>query len=429
MKIPDSKYLKILVPAVILLLVLGFMLRGRRNETSEQAPAGADKFKSLFQFMSFAPDDETTLPLDPSKIESYEITEEKFIRNIILEKNPVCVGEDFLVTVEASNPNGPDANLVVRIGNRPGNPAILRFTRAGEREFYVVVRDEGKHIEYKKVSVTVRDCPDRPFVFLKASLHATKPETAEFEVADIKGLQGTCSYEWDFGDGKNGKTNTGYATHNYGMREQTMFLSTFTAKVTVTDGRKNQAVGRATVSFPNIHFISQMMGSPIIPVIYNRFPDFSGGRYEAGITMKNIFDESIAFSEAEIEYRPCDSSGESVFRSVGAGALLSQTALPGKGTVEDRLVFYQSALPKGTCNIIVKLNGRMAGDIPVTASVYLDIPPKSGDAVGESDEGKRDQVVADKEMTEKLEKAARILGKDRPITPDDIRRLEKEGKI
>jgi len=427
MNIDRKNLVRLGIPALVVIVLAALYLRGRNEESPTREGRRADRYTGLFRFMTFSPDDETTLPLDPSKIDTYEIEEEKFIQRVVVEKDPVCTGEDFMVTVEASNPNGPDANLVTRIGNRPGNPAVLRFTRAGDREFYVVVRDEGKHIEYRKVTVKVRDCPDRPSVALRASLHATRPETGEFEVTETKGLSAPLSYEWDFGDGTTRKSAAGYAMHNYALREQNRFLSSFLARVTVTDGKRNRAEGRATLSLPNIHYVSKMMGSPIIPVLYNRFPEYAGGRYTAKLTMKNVFEEGVVFDEAEVEYRPCDSSAAPEFRSVTAGSLLGVTSIPAKGTVEDRLVFDAASLPKGTCNVIVKFTGRMGGDNTVTAGVYLDIPPRPGDASG--GEGKGDRVVTDDAMKEKLEKAARILGKDRPITPDDIRRLEKEGKL
>ncbi len=422
--------IRILVLAVIVIVLVAFHLRSKIIEGSVQKEARrTDGIAGLFQFMTFEPDDETTQPLDLSKINSYEIEEEKFIKNVLLEKDPVCTGEDFLVTVEASNPNGPDSNLVVRIGNKPGNPAIMRFTRAGEREFYVVVRDEGKHIEYKKVKVEVRDCADRPSVFLRSVLHGTRPEVAEYEVTDITGLSGSLSFEWDFGDGSRLKTSAPYATHNYGLREQNRFLSTFLTKVTVIDSRKVRAEGRTTISLPNIHFVSKMMGNPIVPVVYNRFPEISGGRYETKITMKNIFEEAVEFDEAEVEYRTCDTAGSPVYKTVAAGSLISSTSIPASSVVEDRIVLNRSSMPKGTCNVVIKLTGKMPGDNTVTASIYLDIPPAAGENVGDKEEGKSDRVVTDKTMQEKLNKAAAILGKDRPITPDDIKRLEKEGKI
>ena len=109
--------------------------------------------------------------------------------------------------------------------------------------------------------------------------------------------------------------------------------------------------------------------------------------------------------------------------------MISSTSIPAKSVAEDRIVLSQSALPKGTCNVVIKLMGKMTGDVTVTASIFLDIPPAAGENVGDKEEGKTDRVVTDKTMQEKLNKAAEILGKDRPITPDDIKRLEREGKI
>ena len=147
--------------------------------------------------------------------------------------------------------------------------------------------------------------------------------------------------------------------------------------------------------------------------------------YELPVAMKNIYDEDITFQTADIEYKPCDSSGMTETRRIDAGVLLANTVLPRRGTVDTILSFDKSQLPPFTCNLSIRLSGRMRGVTEVVANMHISIPPSGRDSV---DEG-RDAVVKDDEMINKLNRAAEILGRDRPITPDDIRRLEKEGKL
>ncbi len=416
----------IIALSIVITIAAVYILIGTSGKKGggDDSESRENRYINLFHFLSIGEDLEQK-EIDKSKIKTEEMEEAKLIKNIILEKNPVCSGEDVMVTVIASNPFGSSANLLYRVGNQRGNQVILRFKKPGPRSFYVVVRDYENHIDFREVPITVQDCPDRPFVFLRASLSRLNPEEADFEIAEQRGLTGKCVYEWDFGDGSRSTTSTGSISHSYAKREQAQFQTTFMVKVSVTDALKKKVAGRASISFPNIHYISKMMGNPILPVIYNRFPVLKNGIYEVPLTMKNIFDESVSFDEAVIEYKSCDSSWTPEQRSVSASSLLSTTYIQGKGSAESMLTFEQSQLPQSTCNLTIKLLGRMQGNSPVSAQVYLDIPPAGKDAI----DTKRDKVVEDDEMIRKLNKAAQILGKGRPITPADIKRLEDEGKL
>jgi hypothetical protein len=82
-------------------------------------------------------------------------------------------------------------------------------------------------------------------------------------------------------------------------------------------------------------------------------------------------------------------------------------------------------LPKSTCNLTITLSGQYPGNREVYAKIYLNIPPQSKEDIDAS----RDKIITDDDMIEKLNKASKILGKDKPITPQDIQKLEREGKL
>jgi hypothetical protein len=362
--------------------------------------------------------------VDKSKLKTYEIEKKKFIRDVIIEKDPVCAGEDFKVEVIASNTEGADSELTYRIGRQFGNPVILRFARSGEKVIHIFVRNSRENVDHRKITVRVVDCPDKPYVYLKARFSSDRPDEADFEVAEMRGLSGKCSYRWDFGDGSTLVTQSGFSTHNYGKRKQKQFSSTFIATVTVIDEIGREALGRASISFPNVHWMSSRMGHPIIPVIYNRFPEQKSGLYEVNVTIKNIYDEDIRLKDAQAEFRPCDSTGAPEFGIYGAKAFISKTFLPANGIVNDRLTFSEKMLPPSTCNVIIKLSGELLDGRTVTGSLYLTIPMTAEEAL----ETKRGKVVTDRELIRKIRKARSILGKE-VITPAEIRRLELEGKL
>ncbi|HXK65896.1 MAG TPA: hypothetical protein PK348_06490, partial [Spirochaetota bacterium] len=122
-----------IITGIIIFCIAAFVLILSVNKSNQQDDTSSktQSLLNVFQFMSAPEPQEEIPPVDPEKVETYEIEQANFIKEIILEKNPVCAGEDFKVTVIAKNPFGPDAHLVYRISNKLGNPAILRFTKAG----------------------------------------------------------------------------------------------------------------------------------------------------------------------------------------------------------------------------------------------------------------------------------------------------------
>ena len=357
-------------------------------------------------------------------IPTFRIEKKKLIKDVIIEKNPVCAGEDFKVTVLAENPTGPDSELIYRIGTRRGNPVILRYNNPGDKTLSIVVKNTGRLMDYRQENIMVRACPEKPLVLLRGTLSRVRQDEADFEVIDMIGLQGKCSYKWDFGDGSGITTSTGFISHNYGKREQNSFSSTFTASVIVTDENGNSATGRTSVAFSNIHWLSSMLGHSIIPVIYNRFPERSGSDYIVKIEMKNIFTQGIILTDAEVEFRPCNTEMEKETRALTAGYFISRTHLPGNSVVNDTLSFSEKIFPFCTRNMVVSLSGKKADNEPVEARLYLTIP-MSGEEALMSGKGK---IVTDRDLVRKIKKARRILGRE-AVTPSDIRRLEKEGKL
>lgn len=414
------------VVAIAVVCIAVFMLFSRKDDTGQKDdPSKTQSLLHIFQFMTQPEPNEEVPAVDPEKIATFEIERTAFIKDVLLDKNPVCAGEDFKVTVIAKNPHGSDSHLVYRIGNKLGNPAVLRFTKAGLREFYVTVRDEGRHIDMRKVEVHVVECPQKPIVVLNTRLHNLEPESAIFEVTSQRGLAGKCTYEWDFGDGNFATTKTGYITHNYGSRDQNSLQSSFIVQVKVIDEHNTSAVGRGSISFPNVHYLSNLMGNPIIPVLHDKFPSIDGSHIRVDVTMKNIFDEPISFTNAVLESRPCDTSLSADYKNINPDQIAESTNIAPRSTVKQSVKIPLSLLPKSTCNLIITFSGPYQQNREVYAKVYLNIPPRSKEDI----DAARDKVITDDEMIDKLNKAARILGKDRPITPQDIERLEREGKL
>ena len=293
-------------------------------------------------------------------VKTYPIEQKKFIKDIGIDKDPICAGQDFQVKVIANNIDGSDTELSYRIGNRAGNPVVIRYNKAGERAIHVFVRNLQQNVDHKRITVSVIDCPGVPTVQLKAYLSSKRADEAEFKVVKKSGLGENCKYTWDFNDGTPAKeTATGFIVHNFGKRDQQSFSSTFTVSVTVTDEELNSASGRATITLPNIHWLSTKMGFPIIPFIYNRFPEESGSLYEVPVTIKNIYKEEIEFKDADVEFRSCISGKEKETKTYSTGTFLPTNAIPAGAIIDDTISFTKSQIPESTCGMLMQFKGTL----------------------------------------------------------------------
>lgn len=413
------KWLLLVLGSVLLIVIV---VSSRRGSETAVKPEGKDGSSAMNFYLNMFSGREGGPDLDPSKVKTFEVARRDFIRKVMVEKDPVCVGEDFQVKVLADDPEGRGQDLIYKIGSKVGNPVIMRYQVEGDYEIMVTVRDF-KRIDTKSVTVRAVKCPDKPVIWLKAHLHPMRPEEGEFEVVRKQGLSGKCAYAWDFGDGATKTTDIGYTTHNYFNREQKRFHSTFIVQVTVTDEKGNRGTARSSLDFPNTQWIASKMGSTTIPIAYNRFPVYKDGRYTTELGMKNIFDRNLTFTDADVDFTHCDTSRRPLSRTYSADAFLSHSVVAHNSVVNGTFSFTKELLPPSTCNLTVRLRGTLQGGGDVTANLYFTIP-----ASGEDLKYKKHVQVDDPELDRKVQKAKKILGKDF-VTVDELRTLEKEGKL
>ncbi|HRZ28189.1 MAG TPA: PKD domain-containing protein [Spirochaetota bacterium] len=347
-----------------------------------------------------------------------------FIKDVVLEKETACVDEDVEVYVEASNPAGADSNLYYQIGTEPGNPGIVRFSEQGAQTFNVIVKDfTGANIDTREVSLKIVECGERPVLSFSFGYSGANQEIIEFEITDREGLSGNCAYAWDFGDGKTLSTNRAFVSHDYRARKQDRYISSFSVQVVARDAKGKTARARQTVTIPNVHYVSNQMGHPSVPVRYDRFPEIKGNAYSVKVTMTNIYDEEIQFTNAKVKFNSCTPGSVATEEEAGISSLLKRSVIPPQGSIDETISIEDSLIPEDTCVVGIEFTGTLGSGKNVKASVYLDIPPR-GDNVPANAE-----KVMDDAMIEKLNRAEKILGKGKPITPDDLEQLEREGML
>ena len=363
---------------------------------------------------------------DRAEPQKTRIHKENYIRDIILEKETACIGEDIEVYVEASNPAGLDSNLYYQIGTAPGNPAVVRFGEEGTHSLNVIVKDfTGTGMESKEVSINVVQCGEKPLLSFKAYYSKKNQEILEFEITGHDGLSGSCRYTWDFGDGTSASTREEMISHDYRGRKRDRYISSFIVTLFARDNHGKTAQAKQAVSIPNIHYISNQMGNHTIPSKYSRFPELRGNTCSADVTLYNIYDEEIRLTEALMIFTPCFSKRDAGEEAVGVSSLLKQAYIPANGSLSETISIDRSVLPESTCVVGIQLTGSLGNDKEVKAEIYLDIPPSEKDRTTANN----DQKITDISLIEKLNRAEKILGKGNPITKQELARLEKEGKL
>jgi hypothetical protein len=347
------------------------------------------------------------------------------IKGISLDKRSVCINEDVMVSVEAENQNGLNSNLMVFVGDQSGNPAILRFSKPGLKKVNVIVKDITRsEIRSQAVEINVGECQTyEDSLCFSASQTSTNQEIYKFAIGDGSLPSGKYTYKWEFGDGSLLQTGENFVTHDYRQRPQDNCTSSFIVKVTAIDDRKNVYTGRSSISMLNVHYVSRQMGSPSVPVIYGKFLAPEGDGYSAAVAINNIYDYAVDFEEAEISILPCGST-QSQTLYAAAGDILDTTSFPAKTVLNGKLHMSKILVPVSTCSVSVKLTGEWENNTKMSATIHLDIPPTYQTAGAVNLPTVKNQVAIDK-----LNRAAAILGTGKPITPDDLERLEKEGKI
>ena len=367
----------------------------------------------------------------------------KLIDTVQLDKTRVCPNEDFQVRI--TQPLDVRVPVQYNVNRYRGNPVVLRFVDPGVREFFITASDGSVGVDFKRVTLEVLekdhpDCAGKPLVVLSARLAALQGETVELEVTRTQNLTGSLRFHWDFGDGTRAENADRFVTHSYAMRDQDDPSSDITITLTVHDEKNTEVVTRATINFPNTYFLAEITGNPVMPVEYDRFPTKRGNNYETNLRIKNIDPVTVDLTRAILKRDTCLAGKEPETGEVPASQLLGNTSIGPKRSQSYRLSLPVDLVGEKTCRLEIIFSGdsiparqgtRIGPKIdatygPTTATLYLEInaPPgkEEGGGAGAAER------VTDPATIEKLNKARKLLG-DRPITPDDIQKLERQGRL
>jgi hypothetical protein len=297
--------------------------------------------------------------------------EKKFIRDVMYEKDEVCLGDSLEVRLDLQNPDGPVSDLISRIGGKFGDRVVLNFEEQGEETVNIFVKDQQGNMDMKRIKINVVSCPGRAAIILKASRKRDRIDEGEFAIVKKRGLECPCSYEWDFGDGTTLSTGEGKASHYYGKREQDGISSTFIVTVDVIDSRNVRARGRTSMTFPNYLWASKQLGFSIVPIVQETAYGMTGNNYEVAVKIRNIYDNTIIFDTATIQAKGCSADDKPHGETIKAASIMKKTEIRGGESADDSISIPRSLVPDSACSISVVLKGSFPDNTPVTGMVFF----------------------------------------------------------
>ena len=340
-----------------------------------------------------------------------EVRQAHLIEAVEVEPDAPCRDDEVLVRVRLT-PLGRESKVF--IGGKPGDRAVMRFSKAGPRTVPIVARDWNDKIEHRRVAIDVGNCAARDAVRVEVRRFANGRVLARAAwPADAAG-PGYSHFEWDFGDGQRAGTAAAWVEHAYTLRDQNAPTTTFvlTMQAESPSGASGRSVAHATVTFVNADLIAARAGAPTLPVRYDRFARRdAGGAAVAELELRNILPVDVRWQAIETVAFPCDGDTEPGHARVGALGALSREVVSAGATESMRLTVPAELLGPDACRVQVWLRGR-AGGATVSAPLALELGvPKTATS------------VRDPRLLAQIAKATRLFGGHR-LTPEDLARAE-----
>ena len=309
----------------------------------------------------------------PTDIESAlkALKRKNFIRDVVIEKNVVCAGEDFEVRVVMDNPDGPDSDLMCRLGGQFSTVAVFNYFEPGNQSIDIYVRDRQGNVDFRSLDVTVNDCPGKAALIIDADQSDRVADEIEFAIIEKRGITCPCTYEWDFGDGTVHNTPEENIAHNYANRPQDTYSSTFIVSVKAVDKDGKKAASRTSMTLTNVRFVSKQVGFAVVPIIYDTRPEFVDNAYSIRATIKNMYDDPITFKEAVIVIKRM-ATGEIVKQeTVSAGSIMKKLTVNNGEIVEDTVSIPSRLIPASGDVIQITIIGVFTDNTPGKGIIFI----------------------------------------------------------
>ena len=162
------------------------------------------------------------------------------------------------------------------------------------------------------------------------------------------------------------------------------------------------------------------MGTPTIPIKYNRFPKIDNEKFIINYTLNNIYEETFFVEEILIKFK--NHANETPLKEFifNANDILEHTEVSGNDVSKSQLKIPISIVPEDSTRIYIQMKGTLNYKQKTYSKLYIDLPPKN-DQIANSHSFLE---VKNQVLLRKLEQAEKIYGKGRPITARELEMVE-----
>jgi hypothetical protein len=296
------------------------------------------------------------------------------IKNVVLSKTNVCVGETVNVTVSATHPETPTAPVQVSINSLPGNTHTIQIMGEGENEISINAQTGDGYVDSKTVSVQASVCSQALAApLLRLSGNILIPEGADLTVLNADQYSANASYAWSFGDGTVASGTVPHVEHSYQESvNATQRYQLFNVSVTVTDNGQSATTSK-TLPIWNMYVIDRDDHRTIRPpVTAEEEFDEEAGTASAQYSVVNPESHPLQITRKYVEYLFCDPAQENQLLPMQSVSI----TVPSQSYYVGSESFSLASIPAGVCKIGLHLRG-LDGDKLIQGDTYLKLASRT----------------------------------------------------
>ena len=316
------------------------------------------------------------------------------IDRVKFSRRRVAVGESVRVQVIPA-----DRNADITINGIYGARQFLQFRNPGTYNI-VVTAMLGKQVEQIAERIAVADpkAGALPIPIIWATQDRYRPRLIVFSLPGSDEHRSVIAdYEWAFGDGTIGVSETGTIEHDYtDALGRDALYTTFDVEVTARFTDQSSTIGRRSISVFNTYALNKVRRGILTPRVAANHPQFIPaimflpGEMVCSFTITNPEDEDLLFSREKHEWLRADPSdlapsdpdepgparaSSLLARSSAAYlAVASDLRLPAQSTVTVSRVFPEAVFTGDVFGVAIHLEGRgTCSELPAIASAYIEV--------------------------------------------------------
>jgi hypothetical protein len=316
------------------------------------------------------------------------------IDQVKFSRRRVAVGESVRVQVRPADPSAD-----ITVNGIYGARQFVQFRNPGTYHIVVTVM-VGKQVEQiaERITVTEPKAGALPIPIIWASQDRYRPRLIVFSLPGSDEHRSVIAdYEWAFGDGTSGVSETGTIEHDYtDALGRDVLYTTFDVEVTARCTDQSSTTGRRSISVFNTYALNKVRRgilTPRVAVDHPRFIPgimFLPGEVVCSFTITNPEEEDLLFSRELHEWLradpsdlapsdpdeagPASPSSLLARSSAACPAVPSDLRVPAQSTVTVSRVLPEAVFTGDVFGVAVHLEGRgTCSKLPAIASAYIEV--------------------------------------------------------